>query len=308
MKIDRLLKPFTLLPNFKGKVRFLRFLFNMFVPDEMHIIAETRLIRPLQYNMRLDLHCKHELMAFLMGGYEADTVSFLSSVFDKQGYFLDIGANIGLISIPFAKSITWQEDLNYGNPFVYAVEAIKSNYDSLLYNINANQLSSCIKPLFFGLGEKDKVVEITVEGNLKTGEGSGTANIVAAGSEHLCERIPLDVTTIDKLINNAVIPDNCSLMKIDTDGYDLFVLMGAKKIIEEARPIIFGEFMAHCMNWHGQSVDHVIDFMKDYNYRIFEKHRKQWIFYENFNKKEFVSDLLLVPSEKVNLYNSILFD
>jgi hypothetical protein len=41
-------------------------------------------------------------LAFFDGGYEPDAVRFLTRCYDRDGAFLDIGDNIGLISLPFA--------------------------------------------------------------------------------------------------------------------------------------------------------------------------------------------------------------
>jgi len=87
MGILQLLWPFTLLPNFRGKVRLLRMLIQLFGIENKRVILETKLIRPISYKARLDLHCKHELMAYLMGGYEYDTVEFLINLYNKEGYF-----------------------------------------------------------------------------------------------------------------------------------------------------------------------------------------------------------------------------
>ena len=41
-------------------------------------------------------------LAFFDGGYEPDAVRFLTRCYDRDEAFLDIGDNIGLISLPFA--------------------------------------------------------------------------------------------------------------------------------------------------------------------------------------------------------------
>jgi hypothetical protein len=67
-------------------------------------------------------------------------------------------------------------------------------------------------------------------------------------------------------------------MKLDTDGYDLFVLMGAKGLLERAQPPILGEFSAHCLNWHGQTVADVRDFVDTFDYRVFVRKHPSWDF------------------------------
>jgi FkbM family methyltransferase len=137
-------------------------------------------------------------------------------------------------------------------PFVFCIEAIRSNYEALIQNIKLNQRQSSIAAIGKAVGEQEKTVGIQVEGNLRDGEGTGTANILAEGSDYPCERIPLTITTLDQLMESGEIPKRCSLIKIDVDGYDLFVLQGAKQMLAFSRPIVFGEFNSHCLAWHGR--------------------------------------------------------
>ncbi|MDM8541598.1 FkbM family methyltransferase [Desulfococcaceae bacterium HSG9] len=302
MKFQWLFYPFTLLPNFKGKVRILKILYRILDNNIKHdAVFEVKLKRPVPYYAKLNMHCAHELMCFMANGYEADTVAFLDKLYDSKGYFLDVGANIGLISIPF--TIMQQKKYTYsGNHSIYCFEAVTSNYIALKHNIALNKLANEIEVFCVGLGDVEKDVEIYVEGNLKDGEGTGTANIMAAHSDYKCERINLHINTLDNMVADGHIPIDCSLMKLDTDGYDLFILKGAETLLRTSRPIILGEFMEYCLNWHNQSVKDVIEYMDELDYRVYFKKQKEWIFFEHIDIESFVCDLLLIPKEKVSLY------
>ena len=299
MKLHQFLYPFTKFPNFKGKVRFLILLYKMLSSGKTHDIFDAELHHPVPYLVRLDTHCSHELMAYMMGGYETETVEFLVKLYKEfKGNFFDIGANIGLISIPFAKMILGNlQSVSVSN--IYAFEAVESNQKTLAYNVSINGLENNIRCLPKALGEIEKEVDIQVEGNLKSNEGTGTANIIASDSDYECERIKITVTTIDNLIKLGEIPTNCQLIKLDTDGYDLFILREAENLIKNSRPIIFGEFAEHCLHWHGQSVTDVIHYMNKFNYKVYAKIKGKWLFKEKFEPKEYVQDLLIVPEEKV---------
>jgi hypothetical protein len=137
-----------------------------------------------------------------------------------------------------------------------------------------------------------------VEGNLKEGEGTGTANILAQATDHRCERIPLTITTLDTLGHSGEIASHCSLMKIDVDGYDFFVLQGARKLLSFSRPLIFGEFSSHCLAWHGHSHDDVARYVEQFDYKVFSKSKVDWRF-TSFRKNKVDQGLLLVPKEKL---------
>lgn len=287
----------TRLPNFKGKVGVLRRLHNWLPSVNLENKFLHKLTRPVAYNAYLDTHCAHELMAYLMSGYEEDTVLFLDKIFNPSGYFLDIGANIGLITLPFVvkRNAANQQQ----NTQVFCIEAIKSNAETLNKNIAKNQLENQIHTFNLGLGDKEKSVDINVEGNRKDGQGTGTANILSSDSDFACERIQLSITTIDKLVEDGKLPSNCSLIKIDTDGYDLFIMKGAEKLLKNAQPIIYGEFAEHCLNWHNQSITDVIDYMNSLDYTVLGKSENNWHFNHQIDPKTYIIDLLLVPNSQL---------
>lgn len=284
------------LPNFRGKVRAALELYRVLGLENHHIFETATIKYPARYLAILDIHSWHEHLAFLMNGYESDAVRFLARCYPGEGYFLDVGANIGLICFPFAELI--DQSRRGASPRIYCIEAVKANFERLIQNIEINNRQNAIIPIGKGVGDCEKIVEIQVEGNLKEGEGTGTANILAVGTAHPCERISLEITTIDKLIGSGALPQDCSLVKIDVDGYDLKVLEGAVNLLTSSRPIIFGEFMRHCLAWHGQSHDDVVEFVRQFDYQVYSKDRSAWRFlsYQEYNVE---SDLLIVPMEKI---------
>jgi FkbM family methyltransferase len=284
------------LPNFRGKVRIAKELKTKLGLDNHHIIETVNLSIPARYCATLDLHSWHEFVTFVDGTFEEGTVRFLTKCYDGSGCFLDIGANIGLISLPFANLVDPSNSSE--SPFIFCVEAVRSNYERLLDNIKLNRRDKAVVAIGEGVGDCQKSIEIQVEGNLTDAAGTGTANILADGTDYPCERIKLTITTLDKLIEIGKIPDNCSLIKIDVDGYDLFVLQGAKKLLSSSRPIIFGEFNSHCLAWHGHSHRNVAEYVKEFDYDVFWKSPDDWEFFCLENQK-IDQDLLLVPREKM---------
>lgn len=291
------------LPNFRGKVRFLLALYKFMGLEQRHFSLSTTLHHPISFKVRLDLFCKHERMAFFMDRYESGTVEFLYRLWEPGETFLDVGANVGLIAIPFSllcnASNKGQVGEKTNQKSTYCIEAVAANRESLEINVGLNDLMEQIEVIGSAVGDSEKDVEIKVEGNQKSGEGTGTASIMPDGSTYECERIPLHVTTIDKLVTEGKLPGNCGLIKIDTDGYDLFALMGAKSLIEKARPIIYGEFMAHCLSWHDQSIDDVQAYFGSLGYRIYTR-RQGWSFRALGDGAPYVQDALCVPEEKVD--------
>ena len=176
-------------------------------------------------------------------------------------------------------------------------------------NVALNHAERLVSVVEIALGESPGTVDIQVEGDLKQGEGTGTANILPVGSTldpngtYECVRIPLQVSTLDALLESDLLAPSCSVMKIDTDGYDLKVLQGGGRFLKTSRPAIFGEFSAHCLRWHGQGIDDVVQFATSMNYMVWQRlDSTTWQFTRDLTPDTFVQDLLLVPSERANSY------
>jgi FkbM family methyltransferase len=259
------------LPPFRGKARAVLALYKVLGLTGRHVRVQARMRRPARFEVELDLHAWLQRLAFVTGGYEAGTVELLLALHgNSDGYLLDVGANVGFIAIPFALR---------SKARVVAVEAVPDNVAVLRRNVAANSLDSAITIVPLALGTAPGRVQIQVEGDLHAGDGTGTANILPDGSTYDCVRQEIEVTTLDLLD----LPPRCAVIKLDTDGYDLKVLQGGVQFLARERPLIFGEFSAHCLAWHGQTVADVVAFARAQRYDVYR-----------FDGAE---DLLLVPVE-----------
>jgi len=288
-----------MLPPFRGRTRVFLALFNALGLRSKHPRVDTWLTRPTRYRVNLDLHAWLERIAFLTGGYEDDLVRFLlqlTRASGRPGYLLDIGANIGLISVPYTL-MRQAEGAAGAAPLAVCFEAIASNFAALQRHVQLNGLQEKMLVFRQALGDVAATVDIQVEGDLHEGEGTGTANILPAGSDYQCVRQTLEIRTLDSLADSGALPPGCAIVKIDTDGYDLKILLGARRFLERERPIIFGEFSAHCMNWHGQSIADVRSFAAAIGYSVYRRRGRDWQFAPDLPRPHDI-DLLLVPDEK----------
>jgi len=85
------------------------------------------------------------------------------------------------------------------------------------------------------------------------------------------------ITTIDKLVEEEILPENCSIVKIDVDGYDLKVLQGATKLMSLCGPVIYGEFLSHCLAWHGQTHSDVVEYASLHSYKTYVRNEKKLV-------------------------------
>ena len=288
------------MPHFRGKTRAFLVLYRLLGVDGRHVHVRAKLRRPVVFEAELDLHSWLQRVAFLTGGYEQDTVQFLADLYRRigaEGSLLDVGANVGLISIPFVRST---------HTSAIAIEAVPDNVVVLRKNVRLNGLGDAISIVPYALGATAGVAQIQVEGDLEAGEGTGTANILADGTTYECVRQDVRVRTLDELLDSGELPRRCSVVKIDTDGYDLKVLQGGPRLLARDRPVIFGEFSAHCLNWHGQSLADVVAFADANDYLAWRRRMPEWRFTRSLSAGTFEQDLLLVPRERADAFSTLL--
>lgn len=290
------------LPPFRGKVRAMNAMYKALGLTRKQTMVTSKLRRPTTYRATLDLQSWSQRLAFIAGAYEADTVEFLlrlSECGQQPGYLLDVGANVGLISVPYAIRMANSPQQPAGGPLAVAIEAVPDNFRALQTNVALNGLVSQVRTVEAALGDDARDIEINVEGDLRAGQGTGTASILPTDSTYVCERQRLQLRRLDDL----KLPNNCAVIKIDTDGYDLKVLKGAETFVSASRPVIFGEFSAHCMRWHGETAADVEVFARAHQYLVWQRSKGNWRFSATVDLGTFSQDLLLVPNECLERYS-----
>lgn len=279
------------IPRIRGKVRLGHTCYRWLRLAAAPFTFETTLF-PEKLRFLLSMNCAHERMAYLMNAYEDETSRFLADLF-QGGAMLDVGANIGLIALPFA--VRSRHQANTGTPHVIAVEALPSNFEVLRHNIERNTLGESISAMNIGLGARSDNVFIQIEGDDPV--MTGTANILPSGRDF--KKIPLQIHAIDALIGEGRLPRDISLIKIDTDGWDFEILKGAEKMLREGRPLVYAELMEHCLNWHGYGIAEVIAFMKNLDYQTWVcKSLNPPNFKPMSGGDAYTKDCLLVPNEQ----------
>lgn len=168
-----------------------------------------------------------ELSLFQTGTYEKGTLHLLEKFLNPGDCFVDVGANIGLMSI-FAS-------LQVGNTGkVIAFEAHPETYDLLKFNLELNKVSNA-ETCAFALGDENTTAFIYDNWDINRGGASLVIrNEASAGHQ-------VEVRKLDEALPEDLSP---KVIKIDVEGFELQVLKGAKETIAKARPMLIVEFSA----------------------------------------------------------------
>jgi FkbM family methyltransferase len=158
----------------------------------------------------------HAEIAFT-GEYERRLSRLVVDLGSKGGTFVDVGANIGYFSLLWAAS--------HPQSTVHAFEASPKNLPLLRRNVHTNNLDDQIKIYDCALGRDTgpAAFDLGPEGV----SGWGGLSIDAAGANI----VQVPVKRLDEVLGEAYI----DLLKIDVEGADTWVLMGASELLRTKR-------------------------------------------------------------------------
>ncbi len=166
----------------------------------------------------------------LKGEYEKELLRVADTLVPADTTIIDIGANIGFLSLYWAKKFNNCQVFSY-EPTAYAFECLKKSKE-------LNRLDN-LKIFKLAVGDDNCQGEVysPTEKTYNTGLGSINFNADIEGDQtYVKEKI--DIVSLDEHIG---MEKNVSLIKIDVQGTEVNVLKGALKLIEKDKPLIIIE-------------------------------------------------------------------
>lgn len=160
--------------------------------------------------------------SYLLGTAESGIVELLEATLAPGDEMLDLGANVGYISLIAGKLV---------GPAgrVVAVEPIPQNADALRHNFLINEMDQC-SVLEVAVDEHDGTARLSI------GESDQDATLLAVADAQTIEVATLAVDSI--VAQGALRP---KLIKIDVEGLEDAVVRGMKHTIAAHRPITIVE-------------------------------------------------------------------
>lgn len=173
---------------------------------------------------------------------------------DNPGIVLDIGANIGTFCCEIAS--------RFPNYTIHAFEPVPLTFSELEKNIELNDFKNIVS---HNIGISNKVG--VVEGQTAHSEGSFGSITLSEEVETLRSNDIIhvkslyDVFTVDSFEFESV-----SLIKIDVEGMEHEVFLGAVDTIKRCRPVILFE----CWNrdWFAEKRKELLEFVEGLGYNI----------------------------------------
>lgn len=205
------------LPNFKGKFRLLRIFLGSYLRKAKDIEIHGR--NNIVYKVPNISECiGFEL--FVNGVYEKDYIDLIVQSIPANGVLLDLGANIGSISIPIAKQ---RPDIK-----IFAVEASPRVFSYLKYNVERNNCKNIYLENKALSTMDNETVSFYSPVELF---GKGSLNPVFTNvGEHV------STLTIDTLVQDNNL-EKVDFIKVDVEGFEKTVLSGGALLLSKVNPL-----------------------------------------------------------------------
>lgn len=188
------------------------------------------------------------------GEYSSDEFRLLASLCPPDHAVLEIGANIGAISVPLARYLR-----GIGGK-LYCYEPQQTIFNILCANMALNGIENVLLK-DIGLGEKSgsSFYELPDYGQIGN---FGDVCLNQKPSENLSSHsVKTSLSTLDTEMSGESMP--IGLIKIDVQGMELDVLKGGEKTIEKHRPVIYVE------NDIQEKSVRLLKFLKNHNYEMY---------------------------------------
>lgn len=193
------------------------------------------------------------------GPYQKHNLIKLRALVPNARTILDVGMNIGMNTIEYA---TWAKQ-------VHGFEPTKQTYNMAVKNIDMAKAqseqefhqgwfptdggwASCvltgnIKTYNCGIGDKPDKLEILIKNNNAGHNHFENIHIPTKKGKTRIRKVEPEKEVVDVFTIDSFNFSDVDAIKIDTEGFEFFVIQGAEKTITQQQPVIQVELIAdHC--------------------------------------------------------------
>lgn len=168
---------------------------------------------------RISLPHQNAVTAYQLNtrAYEAGTFDVLSRLVHNGDTIVDVGANVGVFSLYSARLVG-------SSGRVLAIEPLPVNLHHLRRNVSQND-AGCVTIVESAMGASSGRLTVRLS-SVDTGSSSAVARSGAA--------VEVPMQTVDELVGHHCIRP--TLVKIDTEGFEVSVLHGMKRTLTSVDP------------------------------------------------------------------------
>ncbi|WP_456432124.1 FkbM family methyltransferase [Nitratifractor sp.] len=208
-----------------------------------------------------------------------DETIFLRRLVKYGSVVLDIGANVGTLTLPLACQVGSRGK-------VYSIEASPKTFRYLKGNVELNTQLNNIILFNTAIGDKCGIIHFS---NLSSDDMN---NVVGKDVPHAFE---VPVSTLDDIKRSNGIT-KIRLLKVDIEGYEPFAFMGAKETLNITEIVFFESWEEHFRKYGYSTVD-VIGILKRHGFFVYKINK-------DYSLKEIDSDYISLECENLIAFKS----
>ncbi|WP_293115185.1 FkbM family methyltransferase [Okeania sp. SIO1I7] len=241
------------------KITIARFISNLIVGVRA-IFGLSSITKVYRRGLHWSLDLKEGIdLAIYLGVYEPETIKELKRIIKPGDVVVDIGANIGALTLPLAEYVGVDGCVIAFEPTSWAYGKLQNNLSlnpHLLNRVRTEQmmlleeekeLPSFVYSSWNLSASEDKLTHPQHKGRLMTTDGGQGISLDGYFEKHPHKKV--------------------DLIKLDVDGYELAVLKGARKLLLRDSPKIILE-MARQNEEEEKQLEKLLAELKDAQYRL----------------------------------------
>lgn len=188
--------------------------------------------------------------------YEPELIKVLKTLLKEGDNIMDIGANIGYISLVAAQLIK-------GNGHVFSFEPSPEMYDKLKTNILENHTSN-ITAFPFAISNHIGDAQFFIN-------NTGNSGMSSFRQDNSVSPIKVNAITIDSILQKL---PKIRLLKIDIEGAEFKAISGMKSFIQRDRPTIIIEFTDQFLQQMDSSSSDLFQLLENHGYHLWRINEK----------------------------------
>jgi len=283
---------FHLYPSERGKYKIIEDIYFKYLAPKDRIRKRCRIF----HNIKMDLELSEYVQAnlYFYGSYEKPTLKFICKLLKYGDTTIDVGANVGLMSLVFAKCIGKSGK-------VFSFEPEPNNNASLLNNINLNSFSN-ISVSNSALSNKKDVLKFYLSNDNNSGTHSLYYNAEKLSKDFIeVQALPFDEFIVGKDISEI------KLIKIDVEGAELDVIDGMKMTLQSLKPVLILEVVEKYLNQRDSSSAEFKKYMlNSLNYEPYKIFNSGYLELEPLNDICIGDNIVFIHKDTITVYRDLI--
>jgi FkbM family methyltransferase len=189
---------------------------------------------------------------FLKGRYDPQVLWYMEALLSQGDVFLDVGANFGLFTVIAARLVG-------AKGRVHSFEPLQEAYQYLKKNVHLNSLEN-VAINAVAIGASASTAELYRFRDLPIGHTSLSPLGRSNWHSFTCDVVSLDVYVMKSHVRRV------SMIKIDVEGSEMNVLLGARRLLERDGPAVILEINPKTAPFFGYRPEELLNFLRDLEY------------------------------------------